>query len=530
MNYKKNNILSVNLYFISFALNIFLTIVLFSSLTNKELAVYFDADDLFIPALYKDLIINNSSIHGWQLGTSTYLFPNIIAYFTIQTITKNFILTAYLLSLIQFAVFILFINKVVKEASIFFSNDILTMANLLISFFILIGVNEYRIALHYYYPLHMGVFIIALINIYFSLKFLKKPYKKYIIFITLLNILAIASDGIYIVFYILPSLVALSLTFLKNKNKNFKELFFINLISLLAGKLFLWLLKLTFQFKSQEPGIIFSNILSSLTVCLNQFYDNLFSGNLKTIIWLLSITSFILTLVYIFINIKSEKNAKQSYHYFYIWFIIAFSVIVFFAPVLTGIYFDYSNIRYNIFVYYFLLGNFAFVLLHLFNVQKLLQYINIIVVLFIIIYILLKVSFSDVYKGIKRNLNYYPEIAIVVDQLSKSENLKAGVADYWQARVITMFSKNEKLVNHVYLSRLSPFNFLNNMNNYLYYPNDSIIWYNFIVNHSNVDTTFIRSTFRDYEVINCGNYSIIKVPEFKYDPYNFSIVLKDSIK
>lgn len=421
-------------------------------------------------------------------------------------------------------------NKIVKEGSVHFTYDILTITNILLSLFILIGKKEYLLALHYYIPLHMGVFTIALMIIYLSLKFLKKPNKKYIITIILLSIISVASDGIFVEFYILPSIIVLYIIYVKYRNKNFIKLLFYNLISLILGKLFLLLLKLSFHFHSKEPSLNFPNILKSLNICLHQFYDYLLSGNLKTFIWLISIITFFFILTYLFKNFSNDKIAKAPFHYFYLCFIIAFSVIVFFSPALMGIYYDYSNIRYNIFVYYFLLGNFPFIIHHLFKVVKLLKYMSLIIVFILALFLGFKISSPSYIKGINKNLNYYPTLVMFVDELSKFENLKVGVADYWDGRVVSMLSKNKTVVNHVFLNNLSPYYHLNSLKNYLYYPNDSTIWYNFIIYHANLDTNFVHSTFGNFVIISNGNYSIIKVPEFRYNPNDFTIVLKDSIK
>lgn len=526
---KLNKYLHGSIYLLSIAINLILAIIFFSSVTTHQLVDYFNSDDLFIPAIYKDLIIDKGSLQGWQLGTAIYLFPNMIACFLVLAITNNVVLATYLLSLIQFCAFIFLINKVIKEACVNFSIDILILTNVLFSFFILVWVDDYRIVFQYFFPLHMGVFLIALLNIYLSLKYLKNYQKKFLIAIAILNILAIASDGIFIVFYILPSLVALLLIYSKLKNSNIKRLFFINLISIVSGKLFLLIFKWIFRIKSQEPGFNFPNLVNSLHMFLSQLHDYLFSGDLKTIIWLISIVSLILIFTYILKNFGTKIKEELLYHYFYLWFIVAFSLIVLLAPVFMGIYYDYSCIRYNVFVYYALVGSFVFILFHIFYYQNVYKFLSVTAILFLVTFLTFKILHSNVAQGMKNNLNYYPEIAMAVDQLTESENLKAGVAEYWHARVVTMFSKNKVLVNHVYLDKLAPYHFLNKMSHYLYYPNDSIIWYNFIINHPSVDTNFIRSTFGDYKVISRGNYAIIKVPEFRYNPDNFSIVLKDSL-
>jgi hypothetical protein len=43
--------------------------------------------------------------------------------------------------------------------------------------------------------------------------------------------------------------------------------------------------------------------------------------------------------------------------------------------------------------------------------------------------------------GLTEFMNYYPDEVKCVDQLSIDENLNYGIADYWHAKYITMFSK-----------------------------------------------------------------------------------------
>jgi len=193
-----------------------------------------------------------------------------------------------------------------------------------------------------------------------------------------------------------------------------------------------------------------------------------------------------------------------------------------------GIYFDYSNIRYNIFVFYLLIGSTSYIIYVIYSNSNIFKYLSISVLLIIYLFSGIKYPITKIYSGIKQNMNYYPEIASIVDTLSEEKNLKAGLAEYWTARVVTMFSKKNIVVNHAYLGSLSPYHFLNRIDNYLYTPKfkDSILIYNFIVYHESIDTSFLISTFGNYEKINCKNHIIIRTRDFTFDKNNLSIILK----
>lgn len=98
-------------------------------------------------------------------------------------------------------------------------------------------------------------------------------------------------------------------------------------------------------------------------------------------------------------------------------------------------------------------------------------------------------------------------------------HLKYGIADYWYAKVITMFSKNNLRVYSVYPSLM------------LYQHNANIHWYfggnrgkynhpvfNFIVEGNFEGNQYIEELFKDkIDTLRLQNVTLLKVPEFKFD-------------
>ena len=105
----------------------------------------------------------------------------------------------------------------------------------------------------------------------------------------------------------------------------------------------------------------------------------------------------------------------------------------------------------------------------------------------------------------------YPDNIRCLDNIAKKENMENGLSDYWNAKYITLFSKQNIFVNQINYTDLRPVNILNNR----YWYKDRK--YSFIV-VDKLDEAKIRTIYGNpLQIIDCGwnifIYSFFEIPQ-----------------
>jgi hypothetical protein len=214
---------------------------------------------------------------------------------------------------------------------------------------------------------------------------------------------------------------------------------------------------------------------------------------------------------------RKEENWRFA---FYVLFSLFFDVIVFLAPVMNGNYSGYDTIRYNIYPMYFAVLN-AAVILAYFGTKsdltisfKLLQPLFSIFIFFLLGYSLLNMSVP----GLSAFFNHYPPEVKRMDDAAEELRLKRGVANYWDAKKTTMFSKKGLKVYAVYDDLVLYTHVTNRTWFYSEVP------FNFVMLNQLNDTNAYKSRFKNTKVIKRPNGLFISlVPDFRYDKVNGSV-------
>jgi len=133
-------------------------------------------------------------------------------------------------------------------------------------------------------------------------------------------------------------------------------------------------------------------------------------------------------------------------------------------------------------------------------------------------FILIFNSFS--LTGFKAYSEYYPEKVRIIDEIAMKEGLLKGVGNYWDAKFISMFSRQNVRVYAVF-GRLHKYYHLANEH---WYNADTAI-FNFIIDKE-MDHLAIKKIFHLDTLVYINNSpDIIMVPEFKYDENTLDPVL-----
>jgi hypothetical protein len=132
---------------------------------------------------------------------------------------------------------------------------------------------------------------------------------------------------------------------------------------------------------------------------------------------------------------KSTERSFGLIEYYHIFFMV-FSAAVFWAPIINGNYGGWDTIRY-------IFAVFIFALFYLFSLIPDLKISSkkTISKVFVGLAALGLVTLIFNVKNLNQVISYYPRKVNIIDQIATERDLEYGVAGYWDAKLTTMFSK-----------------------------------------------------------------------------------------
>lgn len=488
-------------------------LAVFSNLSASEvnLNMFLCSDTLYLPCIYNDWFIDSSNMDGWHLNPAPNYFPDMPLYFLLMFFTNNFILSSFLFSFIQF-LFLGFIffqllkvifptispyyKLLIYSLLIFYLLDFFVLENNFFYIFHLIS-NSY----------HTSAFLVTLVCLLFNFKYLQSKNYVWLILMLVIGFLEIISDRLFIVMYVIPS--SLVIVFLV-KRITFKTSVSLLLVNLLYTVIGLYVFGKINSEGYKVEGFTepknFEVIAQQFDVYFRQIWTIVRSFRIRAF----TIYAFIISLFLMgYVFVKALKRGNSLTLSFYACFSVVFSLCVLSAPMLTGRYTGEDCIRYNIYPFYLTILNLT-VFLHYLKkydrIKKIGSYGVIGLSCFLLVFGIIKFN----YTGLNEFFNYYPQTARLVDELAEKEDLKFGVASYWDAKEITMFSKKNVKVRAVF----------DNVSIYLHVANDNWYYnnvYNFVILNNFGDTSLYRKILKDIEVVsNTNGLKLIKARPFTY--------------
>lgn len=496
-------------------------ITLFSTLSDQTYKIFFSTDTLYLPSIFKDIFIDHNPLKGWHLNPSPNIFPDMIVYFLIMAITSNFITTSFVFAIIQYIFFIYLINRLFKTIDLPDYKLITALSSLLLLLFFMVSFYSNDFGFTFYLvsnSYHTGAFLMSLFCIVLSLEYLKNEKTCTLIYLIIISTLCVFSDRLFIVLYIFPWLTLLVFYFKINQQKSFRSIMVANVCSTIVGMAVFFLLKNSHFIYIDEPHRImdFKYMGECLKLLMHQMYIYLTDMNFKSIIIILSLITFIYNVIESVIS--WVKKSSFTLKDIYIVFSVTFSIIVFVAPVINGNYTGFDTLRYNIYIFYILIINLGFAIYFLgkrISAKRNLILGSIIALLFI--GASLNIVFKYNQKNFKSYFSYYPKITEEIDELSKQEKFYSGLGNYWNTKVINMFSKNGVRV-YTSIDAIYPWGHVMSEN---WYTNDR---FNFIISDNNTQDSIINSYFNGrIKFVEKGEIRIAITPEFRINPKTYKI-------
>jgi hypothetical protein len=435
------------LLFLFGLLSLFFIIIFYTSLPDSYLDQLFNTDSLYLPSLYNDFFIEHGKVTSWNFNSSPNFVPDMLLYFPMNGIIGNFRLTAIVFSLVQQIIIMFLVYSILKrffgkDVNLYFGLVVLLSVIFLLAF--LIG-NEYYLSFLYVsHTFHVGTFVMALICLNLSFVYIKKKQNGIFVLMLLLQLIAFLSDRLFLILFTAPAFFTFILFW---KNRQYLVLAISQIFIGLTGFIVFNNLNEWFQIKIGSPHRInqISYFFEALQVLIKHFSTILARFDVVSLIWIMAIASFVAGGIIVVRNYRKILFVAQpDLSLVYLLFSTFFFPMVIIAPLLNGNYTGFDTVRYIIFAFYLAIFNIPFILWSYCSQisSNVVRITGIIIFALLFGYGIFLTSKINPVKQIAHILNYYPPYVEMVDQVVADENLKFGLANYWDAKYITMFSKS----------------------------------------------------------------------------------------
>ncbi len=469
------------IYGISWLLNLLLVASVFASFNTESFRIFFNSDTLYLASIYKDLFVDGTGFSGWYLNAAPNFFPDMFLYFIINTLFSDF-RTAYLVfSFIQYFLILILLNILLKTIIPKIKFEYLSFLNLIFPIFLLVTLISHNFLYTYFifsHSFHTGMFINVLTAFIFFFKFLRTRKMLYIYLIALISFIGTYNDRLFLVMFSLPvAIVFIGNFFFINK----KQLRIAGIVTIAASIVALYVFKFTkinpvfHCIGLDQKYMNFDNIIFSLKKLFTQHYNYIRDLRLQGLISIIAVFNIVMLPIlavrfYKKLKLNGNTDKEKQIEVIFLTLMFFSIVISLFSPALNGYYLGEAHLRYNIFSFYLSVFNLVFFIFIFFKGRV--KNINIFsgVLFFLYIGILLKdFNNKDVFKKVQDVMQYYPEKVKQIDNFAEENNLKYGLADYWDAKYTMMFSEKNLRVYTVIDEQLNPWYHVMNKNWYFDY-------------------------------------------------------------
>lgn len=210
----------------------------------NHIMIFINPDVNTYTYLARNLIYEHGSLLNWNLGAAPYYFPDIMFIFLISFFIKNPFHTLLLYTLFQIIFFIFIITLILKSAIKTEIGLRLGLISSLLFLLILVLVHSTNTFATYAYAsailvpsFHFGMTLMVFTCLYVFSKLLMSPKISSILCLCLFAVLGGISDPLFYIFFIIPTLVTISILFLfryMTKANYYKLVFLVTSIFILT--------------------------------------------------------------------------------------------------------------------------------------------------------------------------------------------------------------------------------------------------------------------------------------------------------
>ncbi len=449
---KKSNL------FISYLLIIFVLISNIALyLTHKmTMSMFYNSDALYLPSLYKDVISGTGHYSHWFLTPAPYFFPDMPMY-----AISNFIASDYYYAIPLFFTLqsILFVFAIYKIYSLFFTRTIsIEITSFIFAFLYLFPtVSSHFIFLSAF---HYGEFLVGLFALYFLLKLLSESKIIWLVlfYFIVLSSLAIASDGLYKLHFLLPFFFSIFTLWLMNILDGKKT---IVLSIALAFTIFLGNMihgVLIFNERAYSPKLLVSQLSKNVEVLqnifINAYQNETISFSLSVVVIVLAVFLIVFKNKLLYVHEKYMLDIRTLFLSLFLIFLLIGSLSVFSLITLP------ISTRYMIPLFILPLLFLPIYIQYLSPSAKIKIYLQpLFMILFVVLLILILLDSRSKLLHATIYTKYTTPLVECVDNFSKDTGATLGIAQYWQSKQLYILS-NQNLTLAQVNNNLDPYTWI----------------------------------------------------------------------
>lgn len=477
---------------------------------------YFNPDSLYLPSLYQGLFVDGYPLKSFYLNPSILLVPDVILYFPLMALTGDVILSSFIFSILQhllifgftLMIFRLLFRKHALQAGalanilflVLFLGAVLSK-EILFAAFSLVSTN------------HVGVFVMMLLSLWLFLRHQIKPGTVKAVLLALLVFLSVFSDLLYVLMFPVPLMAVVVLRGIVTRSWQGLKIVALVFVAAIFGYFVQGYVDGEFLYLARLPEVsIMSNIVPAFHLMMADLWHFASALDAHTLLIMLSFISFIAHVAVVVKMIKKrDLNSPVS---FYLAFSAIYMMIIFWMPVLTGSYIAKHILRYNISAFYLAMINIPVLMVYALS-GKQVQIKKLFTWLFSLGFIMMfTVGTANLSKnGIRNFFDYYPDFVRELDEIAEKEQLKNGVANFWNAKPITLFSKKGLCVYHSWDNLYPYFHVVGR-----YYFTGRNEEFNFaVISSFNDKEAYTQYLGKAGKVIKNGGTEVVVLPVFRYD-------------
>lgn len=425
-----------------------------------ELDFFFTSDTLYLPSIYRDVFEDGGKFLDWSLNPAPNFFPDMGLYFLLNWLFGNLRAASYFFPMVQFVLIACLFRAVVRTSGINSGDHGVSMGVLLLTLVLLTGWwgGDFGFAFHLLVnSFHGGAFVNALLCTWLLLRVYAHRGAWPWVLLALACMAGSVSDKLFWVMFSVPAIVACSILAVRSPLRS-RLLWMALLVAAstwLAYKSML-LLDEALPFAIENPyaylafdRVVFSwgRFLEMLRVYING--HPLVAGTILLGLFMTAATMVhgIKRFVYWLRATSSQRTAMDERVLLVEWMTALFLPFVLLVPVVNGSFDGLDSLRYDFAV---------FALAPLLAGSWLGRRMGkrgggvVLAGALIIGVPAIGVCLTAGSAGYQRLWDYRPASVEAFDRLTHGMGLRNGVADYWTAKRLTMFSDQHVMVLPVF--------------------------------------------------------------------------------
>lgn len=437
---------------------------------EQFLEYFFTSDTLYLPSIYKDLADGHGRLLEWSLNAAPNFFPDMGLYFLLEWAFGNFRVASFLFPMLQFVLIAVLFKATVRTGGIARNDTAIALGIVLLLPALLAGRwgGDRLFGGHLLMnAFHMGAFVNALLCTWLLLRLQQNGRWTDWVLLGLAVLLGSASDRLFWLAFTTPAVGACLLRWASHKER--RPLLLAGLVFLCTAlaQLVLAQLQERTPLIIEEPFAYFA--FEQIGPSLHHFLDTL-KRHLTSTAWAGSLV--LLTLAAsVWLPLRMAFHWRK--HTLLAWMAAIFMPLVLWAPVLNGSFEAPHSLRYN-FPAFVLAPLVAGLWLGLERPRaaSLLALAGILVAGAPALWTVATTNKAE----LQRLLQYRPTFVQLFDEAVQGQDLQHGVANYWDAKLVTMFSERNVTVLPVYAGVL-PYAHVNRPSMFFEHDFDFVIIY-----------------------------------------------------